>query len=108
MLTNRQSLIVLALIAMVAAGIMLGHPGLLQTTTVGAQAQEAQKQGPAGETKEERQRLANALVGNLRYVKDPRTQTCFAFYLSRGGSWSLTMVPEEKIPKGLLVVAEVK
>ena len=56
-----------------------------------------------------RQKTANLVVGNIQYIKDPRTGICFAYYwggMANGGP-ALTTVPEELIPPGLLTVANV-
>ncbi len=48
---------------------------------------------------------ANEVAGGIEYIKDPRTNLCFAFYWSRGPA--LTVVPEKDIPQELIRVADV-
>ncbi len=48
------------------------------------------------------QDVANMTVARLHYFKDPRTGLCFANHCDR-----IFLVPEEKIPKGMLFTADV-
>lgn len=64
----------------------------------------------AGCEKEEKvvpQYKADDIVGGLRYIKDPRTGLCFAYYWggAYNGSPALATVPCELIPPHLLVTA---
>jgi type II secretory pathway pseudopilin PulG len=45
------------------------------------------------------------VVSNIRYIQDPRTNICYAYYWGGGayGGPALTAVPCEKIPPELLV-----
>ncbi len=56
---------------------------------------------------EKNQQIANSLVSILLYVKDPRTNSCFAFMSSRSSSlaWAVTC---DTIQKDILVTANVK
>lgn len=49
----------------------------------------------------------NGIINSIRYVKDPRTNICFACVPAGRGS-SLTTVPCDSIPPELLTVAEIK
>ena len=54
------------------------------------------------------QEHADAVVGEIEYIKDPRTGICFAYYWSDNArAPSLTAVPSEAIPCELLTVAKV-
>jgi hypothetical protein len=48
------------------------------------------------------------VVAEIRYYKDPRTGFCFAYYWGGAGNGgpALSLVPEEKIPAGMLLTAE--
>lgn len=55
----------------------------------------------------ERQQMVNSIVWSIGYIKDPRTNLCFAYRWggdARGGP-SLATVPCEVIPQRLLTVA---
>ena len=51
------------------------------------------------------QNTANWVVKEMLYIKDPRTNICFAYYRRKGPT--LATVPCEAIPPHLLGVAEV-
>lgn len=53
------------------------------------------------------QNTANQIVNNIWYVKDPRTNLCFAYCYYLDGM-ALATVPCEAIPPHLLTVAAVK
>ncbi|PIT89279.1 MAG: hypothetical protein COU27_01185 [Candidatus Levybacteria bacterium CG10_big_fil_rev_8_21_14_0_10_36_7] len=53
------------------------------------------------------QPTANKIIGTVIYIKDPRTNVCFAYREELGYKESLATVPCESIPPELLVVAEV-
>lgn len=56
----------------------------------------------------ERQRAVNSVVWSIAYIKDPRTNLCFAYRWggeSSHGGPSLATVPCEAIPPQLLTVA---
>lgn len=62
------------------------------------------------ETKTHLQRIANMVINDVCYMKDPRTDLCFAYCWGgdgRGGP-ALTCVPCDSIPPELLFVAEIK
>ncbi len=51
--------------------------------------------------------VKNEIVSGLQYVKDPRTNLCFAYYLGVvQGGLVLTTVPCDAIPPELLTVAK--
>ncbi len=57
----------------------------------------------SAETKENPdQEIANSIVSQILYIKDPRTGLHFVFYDHR-----LTCIPESVIPRELLIVANV-
>ncbi len=66
----------------------------------------------AQEQDQERQHLqynVNNIVGNIHYIKDPRTGLCFAYYWggAANGGPALTTVPCEAIPPELLITAKI-
>lgn len=61
----------------------------------------------AEESQQKRSRLqvnVNRVVNSIAYIKDPRTELCFAVYCC--DSMSLATVPCNSIPSRLLTVAE--
>ena len=55
-------------------------------------------------------KLADDIVSRIKYIKDSRTNICFA-YMWKGyadGGPALATVPEELIPKDLLIIGNVK
>ena len=57
------------------------------------------------------QEIADDVVSQIEYIKDPRTGLCFAHYWgdsSHGGIAFLVLVPEDKIPPKLLKTARLK
>ncbi|MEN9341880.1 MAG: hypothetical protein RIQ54_136 [Candidatus Parcubacteria bacterium] len=66
---------------------------------------ESQIQERKRAEKEYIQYEADRVVNNIRYIQDPQTGICYAYYFdinSRIASNSLTVVPCEKIPPELL------
>lgn len=54
------------------------------------------------------QERANNTVNQIIYIKDPRTDLCFA-YVWKGGGYGgpgLACVPCDKIPKNMLIISE--
>ena len=49
------------------------------------------------------QRIADFVIPNTHYIKDPRTGICFAY---DDFANTITCVPEDKIPPELLVTAD--
>ena len=57
------------------------------------------------------QAATDAVVENIRYIQDPRTGLCFAYYWwsdVRGEYRAIAGVPIESVPPHLLTVAQVK
>jgi hypothetical protein len=50
----------------------------------------------------------NKYTQHIKYFKDPRTGLCFAVYSNdqHGEIKSITLVPEEKIPKDMLITGD--
>lgn len=48
---------------------------------------------------------ATEVVNEIIYIKDPRTNICYAYYWGGAGNGgpALTVVPEEKIPASLII-----
>ena len=62
------------------------------------------------EEQQQKINFATKIVDSIYYIKDPKTGLCFAYLwggMSNGGP-ALTLVPEDKIPANLLIVAENK
>lgn len=53
------------------------------------------------------QYTANSTINKIQYIKDPRTNICFALYWN-AGSPALATVSCDSIPPELLSVAEIK
>ncbi len=53
---------------------------------------------------------ADYIIREITYIKDPRTNICFAYYEVRSpaGGLALTSVPCEKIPPHILTTATIK
>jgi len=51
---------------------------------------------------------ANKVIGDIQYIKDPRTGLCFAYYWgdTNFGGPALATVPCEAVPPELLTVAK--
>jgi len=57
---------------------------------------------------QERQNTADAVVSKMQYIKDPRTGYCYALASSGVARYfSMTLVPENSIPQGLLTTARI-
>lgn len=56
-----------------------------------------------------KQVLANRVINDIKYIKDPRTNLCYAYYWGGGtyGGPTMTLVPEASIPPELLTIGEV-
>lgn len=84
---------------------MLPSCNYVNDQSLGLAKSEAEKQE---EGEKLPQRRADIAVGQIRYIKDPRTGICFAYVWGGdlNGVQALATVPEDKIPPDLLRIGE--